>query len=82
MTFGQVVATARKRARLTQTELAAWIIKEDGRPISPRYLRDLEHDRLRIPKQFLIEQFAAVLGIPPDVLLRPSSEVKRKEGAA
>ena len=44
MSFGEVVATARKAKGLSQKELAALITKEDGEPISPQYLNDLERD--------------------------------------
>jgi transcriptional regulator with XRE-family HTH domain len=68
MTFGQVVAEARKKVGLSQKELAALIKKEDGQPISPQYLNDIEHDRRNPPSGFLIEQFAQALHIPSEVL--------------
>lgn len=68
MTFGEVIAAARKRAGLSQSELATWIIKEDGRPISAEYLDDLECDRRKPPSTFLIEQFGVVLDIPRGML--------------
>jgi transcriptional regulator with XRE-family HTH domain len=58
MTFGQVIAEARKEANLSQKELAALVKKEDGQPISPQYLNDIERDRRNPPSDFLIEQFA------------------------
>ena len=63
MTFGQVIAEARKAANLSQKELAALIRKEDGEPISPQYLNDIERDRRNPPSDFLIEQFAKELKI-------------------
>ena len=67
-TFGELIAEGRKRAKLTQRELAARIKVEDGRPISPPYLNDLEHNLRKPPRGHLIEQFAKELDIDPDVL--------------
>lgn len=68
MTFGQIVADARKKACLSQKDLAARITKEDGTPISPQYLNDIERDRRNPPSEYLIGQFARVLGIPENYL--------------
>jgi transcriptional regulator with XRE-family HTH domain len=68
MTFGQAVAEARKKACLNQRELANLIRKEDGEPISQPYLNDIEHDRRNPPSDALIEQFAAALKVPSDIL--------------
>jgi transcriptional regulator with XRE-family HTH domain len=67
MSFGSLVAEARKRAKLSQKELAARVKKENGVPISPQYLNDIEHDRRNAPAH-LIEEFAKVLQIQPDLL--------------
>jgi transcriptional regulator with XRE-family HTH domain len=67
-TFGQTLAQARKRAGLSQRELAARILKEDGEPISPQYLNDLERDRRNPPGRHLLGQLASVLELPPDYL--------------
>ena len=67
-TFGELIAEGRKRAKLTQLELAARIKVEDGRPISPPYLNDLEHNLRKPPRGHLIEQFAKELDLDPDVL--------------
>ena len=48
---------AAKRSEL-QKQLAALIKKDDGRPISPQYLNDLEHDRRHPPSEVLLSQFA------------------------
>jgi transcriptional regulator with XRE-family HTH domain len=69
MAFGQVIAEARKRLDLTQKELAARIRKEDGTPISPQYLNDLERDRRNPPSEYLLKQFARELQLPDDYLL-------------
>ena len=44
MTFGRAIATARKEKGLSQKDLAALILKEDGTAISPQYLNDIEHN--------------------------------------
>lgn len=68
MTFGQIVAEARKEAGLSQKDLAARIIKEDGAPISPQYLNDIERDRRNPPSEYLIGEFARRLDLEPDYL--------------
>jgi transcriptional regulator with XRE-family HTH domain len=68
VTFGQVISQARKRAGLSQKEVAARVKKEDGSPISPQYLNDLEHDRRHPPSEALLRQLAVVLDLPFDYL--------------
>jgi len=63
MTFGSVIAEERKKAKLSQKELAALVKKEDGNQISPQYLNDIERDRRNAPSDFLIEAFAKALKI-------------------
>ena len=63
MSFGRTITEARKRANLSQRELAARLTKEDGRPISPQYLNDFERDRRTPTSDRLIEQLAQELGI-------------------
>lgn len=84
--FGEIISAKRKETGLSQKELATQIIKEDGQPISPQYLNDLEHNRRNPPSSHLIEQFAAVLKIeavllyhcagelPPDLKCTPAEE--------
>ncbi len=67
MTFGQVIAEARKKLPLSQKELANRIRKEDGEPISPQYLNDIERDR-RIPSAHVVEELARVLREDKDYL--------------
>lgn len=62
--FGSVIASARKEQRLSQKELAEKILKEDGQPITPQYLNDIEHDRRRPSSDYLVRQFAKVLKHP------------------
>jgi transcriptional regulator with XRE-family HTH domain len=73
--FGELIAEGRKRAKLTQRELAARIRLEDGRPISAPYLNDLEHNLRRAPRGHLIEQFARELGLEADVLYYAAKRV-------
>jgi transcriptional regulator with XRE-family HTH domain len=67
-TFGTAVSEARKALGLSQKELAAQIRKEDGEPISPQYLNDIERDRRNAPSQHLILEFARVLKLKTDYL--------------
>ena len=68
MTFGEVIALHRKRLHMSQRELAAKILKEDGKAISPQYLNDIEHDRRGAPSSYLLSQFANALGVHRDFL--------------
>src|ERR1700681_354586 len=68
VTFGAILGDARRQAGLSQRELAARIVKEDGEPISPQYLNDLERDRRNPPSRHLLKQFAAVLVVPEEYL--------------
>lgn len=74
-TFGSVISEARKRLQLSQKELALKILKEDGQPISPQYLNDLEHDRRDPPSELLLQQFAKVLEVSPDYLFTVAGEL-------
>lgn len=67
-TFGRTVLETRKDLGLSQKELAAHIKREDGTPISPQYLNDIEHDRRSPTGQHLIEQLAKVLRLEADYL--------------
>lgn len=68
MTFGTVIAKARKEAGISQKDLASRIRKEDGTSISPQYLNDIEHDRRKPPHEDMRNQFADVLDLPADYL--------------
>ena len=60
------------------------IVKEDGEPISPQYLNDLERDRRNPPAGPLLEQFAQQLELSPDYLYFTAGEIPqdlREEGA-
>ena len=66
-TVGQEIAAARKKLGWTQKDLAAQTQKEDGTPISPQYLNDIERDR-RAPSPYVLDQLANALGRNPDDL--------------
>lgn len=68
-TFGQIIASARKGAGISQKDFAAQIRKEDGDTISPQYLNDIEHNRRNPPSEFIIDQFAKVLGLSREHLI-------------
>lgn len=67
-TFGQVITEARKKAGLTQKEVAEQLRREDGRKVLPPFLNDLEHDRRYPPENAVIDQLAHILKISSDVL--------------
>lgn len=74
-TFGELIAEGRKRAKLTQRELAERIKMEDGRSISPPYLNDLEHNLRKPPRGYLIEAFARELSLEADLLYFAAGKV-------
>jgi transcriptional regulator with XRE-family HTH domain len=63
---------------LSQKQLASVILKEDGAPISPQYLNDIERDRRNPPGEFLLDQFAKVLEIPEEYLYFLANEIPPK----
>ena len=67
-TFGLVISTARKKKKLNQKQLAEKITREDGDPISPQYLNDIEHDRRNPSSDHIIKQFSKALRIKADYL--------------
>jgi transcriptional regulator with XRE-family HTH domain len=67
-TFGEVIAEARKKAHLTQRQLAAQIRNEEGKGISGPYLNDIEHNFRHPPRRYLLEQFARKLDLDIDLL--------------
>ena len=69
MPFGQIIADARKKLGITQKDLAKRIKKEDGEPISPQYLNDIERDRRNPPSELLISQFAQELKVSKNYLM-------------
>lgn len=69
MTFGQAITQARKDQKLSQKQVAAGILKEDGKSISPQYLNDIEHDRRNPPGEPIVRQLAEILDLDLDYLL-------------
>ncbi len=67
MSTGSEIAEARKKAGLSQKQLAAMTLKEDGEPISPQFLNDIERDRRR-PGSFILGVIARHLKLDPDRL--------------
>jgi len=80
--FGRAIASSRKELKMSQKDLAAKIRKEDGTPITPQYLNDIEHDRRSPTSDHMVKEFARVLGLNPDVLYwlagRVPHDVKRR----
>lgn len=68
MSFGRFIADARKKLNMTQKELSTKIMREDGNPISPQYLNDIERDRRRPSSDHMIQQFAQVVELNADYL--------------
>ena len=66
--FGRAIASARKQLQISQKDLASKILKEDGEPITPQYLNDIEHDKRTPSSDHLVQQFATVLGLNADIL--------------
>lgn len=78
MTVGQTIADARRRKQLSQKELSAIIRKEDGSPISPQYLNDIERDRRNPPGEHLLSQFARALDLPEEYLYFLANQIPPK----
>lgn len=68
LNFGRFIADARKKMNMTQKELATRIMREDGHPISPQYLNDIERDRRSPSSDHMVQQFAKVLELNADYL--------------
>lgn len=68
MTFGRFITDARKKLNMTQKELAARIRRENGCPISPQYLNDIERDRRSPSSDHVVQQFAQALALNADYL--------------
>jgi transcriptional regulator with XRE-family HTH domain len=66
-TLGSVLAVARKDLKLSLKDVAGKVKKDDGSPISPQYLNDIEHDR-RIPAAEVLEGLAKAMKLAPDYL--------------
>lgn len=75
MTFGQIIAAERRQRGLSQKDVAAQVLKEDGTPISPQYLNDVERGRRNPPSEHLIMQLAAILDLEPEYLFFLASQI-------
>ena len=69
MTFGEAITQARKDKKLSQKQVAAETLKEDGQAISAQYLNDIEHDRRNPPSEHIVRQLADTLDLDLDYLL-------------
>ena len=68
LTFGEAITVGRKNKGISQKELANIIVKEDGQPITPQYLNDIEHDRRSPSSDHMVRQFARRLDYSEDYL--------------
>jgi transcriptional regulator with XRE-family HTH domain len=66
--LGEVVKQARQARRLTLRRLADQVTKEDGTPISPQYLFDIEVHH-RVPAPHVLCELERVLALDYDTLL-------------
>ena len=62
-TFGSYISQQRRARGLSQKQLAEEIRREEGGPISPQYLNDIEHDRRSPSSDHMINEFARVLDL-------------------
>ncbi len=68
-TFGRAISQARKSKKWSLKDLAEKVVREeDGQPISPQYLNDIEHDRRSPSSDWLVKQFANALDLDADWL--------------
>ncbi len=77
--FGGAIASGRKVKSMSQKELATKIIKEDGQPITPQYLNDIEHDRRSPSSDHMIRQFAKALSIGENILFGLSGVLTQQD---
>lgn len=68
-TFGSEIRRVRISKGLSLKEVADRVLKEDGQPISPQYLNDMEHERRNPPSENVIHQLASALGLSRDYLV-------------
>ena len=67
-TFGKAISQTRKERGWALKDLASRVLREDGDPISPQYLNDIEHDRRSPSSDRMVQQFADALEIDRDYL--------------
>ena len=89
--FGGEIARLRKRKGESIREFAEKVLKEDGEPMSPSYLCDIEHGRRKPPALVVIQRMAKLLDgdfdklmelahrTPPDIkeIVQGNEEVRR-----
>lgn len=75
MTFGEILRQERLKLGLSQKDLSALVLKDNGQPITQQYLNDLEHERRNAPPPYLIEQFAKALNLEPEILYYLAGEI-------
>ena len=68
MSFGETIRNRRKQLTISQKELAARVMKDDGTPISPQYLNDIEQGKRNPDSDAMIENFADALDLKREVL--------------
>ena len=61
------MTTRRKELGISQQDMAALLKNRDGKPLSSSYFNYLERDRGK-PPDYLLDQIADILEVPPDVL--------------
>jgi len=66
--LGEVIKHGRQPRRLTLRHLADQMTQEDGTPISPQYLFDIEVHHC-VPAPHVLRELARVLGLNCDTLL-------------
>jgi transcriptional regulator with XRE-family HTH domain len=66
--LGEVIHQARRSRKLTLRQLANQVTKDDGTPISPQYLNDIELHH-RVPTPHVLRELARVLELEYDALL-------------
>lgn len=72
--FGEELKRLRLDKDLSLRQLASKIIKEDGKPISPSYLNDIEKNN-RIPSAVIVEKLARALEYDSDKLLALAQKI-------
>jgi transcriptional regulator with XRE-family HTH domain len=66
--LGEAIHQARQARKLTLRQLADQVTKDDGTPISPQYLNDIELHH-RVPTPHVLRELARVLELDADTLL-------------
>jgi transcriptional regulator with XRE-family HTH domain len=67
--FGDEIAHLRKKKGYTIREFAKMVLKEDGEPMSPSYLCDIEQERRKPPASEVIRRIAKLLDTNFDDLM-------------